>query len=83
MPAGHIVCVHCGGVSTARRHDRPWCQQCGVYLTLDTAAGEWVSLAEKLWRENEARNARCCDQARTILPTSSTTSDTSFPTDGP
>ncbi len=67
MTGGRIVCVHCGGVSTARRHDRPWCQQCGCYLTLDPAVGEWVSFAEKLWRENEARNVQWFDQTRTNL----------------
>jgi hypothetical protein len=52
-----VVCSRCGTPSTGQRQGSPWCSPCGIWLTLDEPTAEWVSYAERLYRDNARRAA--------------------------
>jgi hypothetical protein len=58
-----IVCGQCGTSATGRS-GRPWCQACGIWLTVCELTGDWVSYAEAEARKTRARHARIIETTR-------------------
>ena len=68
-PMTTIVCGHCGTPATPRSGrpvtaGKPWCQVCGIWLTVCEVTGEWVSYAEAEARATHARHARIIESTR-------------------
>lgn len=59
-----IVHHRCGNPSTSLRDGAPWCLTCECWLTQCELTGEWVSPAERLRRQTQARNDQLIEQTR-------------------
>ncbi|MGI5213335.1 hypothetical protein [Plantactinospora sp. CA-290183] len=48
-----IVCATCTNPGGSR-NGRPWCDPCGIWLVLHEPSGQWVSYAEREYRQRAA-----------------------------